>query len=140
MATASKKKTSKKSTAKKKDGPKKTIVSFKDIAMHYMMGGLDAVKRLDKKMKDNPANDGDGLSSKTLWGALDEMEGSTIDVTELRAYTIENHGEPSEGRGRTNPVVGESRTYKAQKLEKGDCFLRLPLGALNVEKGQGVFP
>ena|SRR3989338_11711481 len=39
-------------------------------------------------------------------------------------------------RGRKTLVAGSERDYKAQQIEAGGPFLRLPLGALKIEKGQ----
>ena len=44
-----------------------------------------------------------------------------------------------EGRGRTPPVVGEQRVYRAQALsDEGDAWVRVPVSTLGAERGQGV--
>jgi hypothetical protein len=124
----------------------RTMVEKKDAQMAYMLEGLDGVKALNDTVRDNPANyDKDGkprnISKKVLWEAVDHLSEKgkgRFDLDPLTEWIESIYGERHEGQGKTPPQVGDTRTYKAQQLATGDCFLRLPIGPLDVEKGAGL--
>ena len=102
-------------------------VSFKDVQIAYLMDGVNAVDVLVK----------DGRASRTtVRRALVDLKAGGRDVNELESWVVNHIGAP--GRGRSAPVVGEKRAYKAQQVKTGGPFLRLPLDVLGVEKGTVV--
>jgi hypothetical protein len=103
---------------------RRNTVSFKDVQISYLMDGVRGVQRLVT----------DGQASKsTVRRALVDLKAGGRDVKELEAWVANHIGAP--GRGRSAPVIGETRAYKAQQVKTGGPFLRLPLDVLGVEKG-----
>jgi hypothetical protein len=110
------------------DASKKTNhVSFKDVQIQFLMDGVNGVEGLYER----------GLASKaTVRRALRELKSSGRDTSHLERWVVERFG--STGRGRAAPIIGETRTYKAQQINTGGPFLRLPLDVLGIEKGSTV--
>lgn len=99
------------------------FVSFKDVQIAYLLGGIEQVKALD-------------ASRSVLIKALKELQaqGRKVDSLEEHLGVV--------GRGRTGPSVGDTREYKAQQVttEQGEGlpFIRLPLAPLGVAKKDKV--
>ena len=105
----------------------KNHASFKDVQIQFLMDGLDGVQDLYE----------DGKASKaTVRRALRELKASGRDTGRLERWVVERFG--STGRGRAAPIIGETRSYKAQQINTGGPFLRLPLDVLGIEKGSSV--
>ncbi len=106
---------------------KKSVKSFKDVQISYLMEGLPAIEKMY-------AN---GLASKTtLRKALKKLQESGQDVKALEEWVIEQFG--ASVRGRSSPMAGETRTYRAQQVTGSGPFLRLPLDVLGIQKGELV--
>jgi hypothetical protein len=110
--------------ASKKSASKRSIVSFKDLQIAYLLDGIGGVEKLVAGRKNAGA---------ILKRALKEMAEQGRNVETLQAYVDERYG--SSGRGRAMPNVGEERKYKAQQIGDGGTFLRLPLTPIGVKKG-----
>lgn len=106
---------------------KKNHASFKDVQIRFLMDGTDGVAGLYEN--------GD-VSKATVRRALRELKASGRDTASLERWVVERFG--STGRGRAAPITGETRSYKAQQINTGGPFLRLPLDVLGVEKGGAV--
>jgi len=108
---------------------KKSVISFKDLQIVFLVEGIEGVKKAIKGRK-NPA--------PLLRKALRELEKVGQPVVPLKDYITKNFG--TGNRGRSIPAEGQERVYLAQKLKKpgGGTFLRLPLGPLKTNKGQKV--
>ena len=116
-------------TKKKREKREKRNVSFKDVQIAYLMGGVGEIERLVK----------DGRVSKpSIRRALTELAASGRNVEPLERWVDEQFGAAGSGRGRTAASAGDSRTYKAQQIGSGGAFLRLPLEVLGVKKGGTV--
>ena len=102
-------------------------VSFKDVQIAYLMDGISAV---DSLLAEGRA------SRTTVRRALTTLKSAGREVKELEDWVIRHIGAP--GRGRSAPIVGECRAYKAQQVKNGGPFLRLPLDVLGVQKGSVV--
>ena len=117
---------------KDENKPKRSIVQYKDLAMAFMMSGgnMDEIRKLNNKTS---------ITKGTHQKAIKTLNESAtpFDTTEYAKWVEETFGS-SEGRGRTAPVVGESRVYKTQKVEKSGPFIRLPLDSLERVKGDLV--
>jgi len=107
-----------------KKNTKRSIVSFKDLQIAYLLDGLSGVEKLVAGKKN---------AGTILKRALKEMTGQGRNVETLQRYVDERYG--SSGRGRAMPNVGEERKYKAQQIGDGGTFLRLPLTPIGVKKG-----
>lgn len=110
--------------ASKKASSKRSIVSFKDLQIAYLLDGIGGVEKLVAGRKN---------AGSILKRALKEMGDQGRNVETLQAYVNERYG--SSGRGRAMPNIGEERKYKAQQIGDGGTFLRLPLTPIGVKKG-----
>ena len=99
-------------------------LSYKDIQIAFLSDGVSAVEKL---LKDGRASRG------AVRKALDALRQQGAAAATLDDFVKTHIGQGR--RGRTAPLVGTDRTYRAQKLSTGSPFLRLPLEALGVKKG-----
>jgi len=106
---------------------KRALVSYKDIQIAYLVDGVAGVKALWEA---------DSASKSTIRRAVKQLQETKEDTSELERWVAENIG--AIGRGRSAPQQGETRTYKAQQINNGGPFLRLPLDSLGVKKGAVV--
>jgi hypothetical protein len=112
-------------TKKAKAAPKTgKRLSYKDIQIADLADGVSAVERL---MKEGRA------SRAAVRRALDALRQQGAAAATLDDFVKSHIGQGR--RGRSAPLVGTDRTYRAQKLTTGSPFLRLPLEALGVKKG-----
>jgi hypothetical protein len=109
--------------ATKSESPR-SIVSFKDVQIAYLLDGIAGVEKLLTGHKS---------ASAVVKRALKEMKGQGRNVEPLEAFVNDKFG--GSGRGRAMPLVGEERRYKAQQIADGGAFLRLPLTPIGVGKG-----
>lgn len=109
--------------ASKKSATKRTVVSFKDVQIAYLLDGISGVEKIVSNRKS---------AGTVIRRALRELKQQGRSVDALEAYVDERYG--SGGRGRSMPGVGEERKYKAQQIKTGGAFLRLPLTPLGVKK------
>ncbi len=103
---------------------KRTLVSFKDIQIAFLIEGIDGVERLLEGRKN---------IASLLRKAAKELKTAGKKTDALDKYIAENHGPGV--RGRAVPMSGQERLYKAQKIHAGGPFLRLPLAPLGTNKG-----
>ena len=113
--------------ASKKSATKRTVVSFKDVQIAFLLDGISGVEKLLAGRKS---------AGTVIRRALHELEQQGRHVDALKVYVGEKFG--AGGRGRSMPGVGEERKYKAQQIKTGGAFLRLPLTPLAVKKGGSV--
>ena len=106
---------------------KRSLVSFKDIQITYLLEGISGIKNL--------IQDQININS-ILRKGLKELRKAGIKAGDLYSF-MEKNNTPGL-RGRTIPQLGQIRTYKAQKLNNGNTFLRLPLTSLNTDKGDHI--
>jgi len=106
---------------------KRSTVSFKDVQIAYLMNGIPSVERLHK--------DGQA-STATIRRALAQLRSGGREVNTLEKWIQDNLGIGV--RGRAAPQAGQERVYRAQQIKTSGPFLRLPLGALSVNKGEVV--
>ena len=99
-------------------------LSYKDIQIAYLSDGVNAVEKL---LKDGKASRG------AVRKALDALRQQGAAAATLDDFVKTHIGQGR--RGRSAPLVGTDRTYRAQKLNTGSPFLLLPLEALGVKKG-----
>lgn len=106
---------------------KKSLVSFKDIQITYLLEGIPGIKNLLQDKKN---------INSILRKGLKELRKAGIKASDLYSLMEENNhpGLP----GRAIPQLGQIRIYKAQKLNSGSTFLRLPLTPLKTNKGDHI--
>ena len=110
-----------------KQRKKRSTVSFKDIQIAYLMDGVKSIAKLHKEGK---------ASNITIRRALTNLKDSGREVAGLESWIRENLG--TGVRGRTAPTPGQERIYRAQQIKTSGPFLRLPLAALKIDKGEVV--
>lgn len=103
---------------------KRSLVSFKDIQIAYLIEGIDGVEKLIKGRKN---------IASLLRRAVKELKAAGKQTEALDKYIADHHGPGT--RGRAVPITGQERIYKAQKIHAGGPFLRLPLAPLGTGKG-----
>lgn len=103
---------------------KRTLVSFKDIQIAYLLEGLDGVERLIKGRRN---------AGQLLRRAVKELKSAGKKTETLDKFIAQRHGPGT--RGRSVPSTGQERLYKAQRIHAGGPFLRLPLAPLGTDKG-----
>lgn len=106
---------------------KRTLVSYKDVQLAYLLEGVDAVDRLWRA---------GNVSKATVRRAVKKLQEANEEVAALERWVVEQVGPI--GRGRTAPQPGETRSYRAQQIGGGGPFLRLPLDSLGVKKTDSV--
>jgi hypothetical protein len=111
--------------ASKRSSSKRSIVSFKDVQIAYLLDGISGVEKLVSGRKS---------AGTIIRKALRELKAQGRSVESLESYVGEKYG--SGGRGRSMPSIGEERTYRAQAIgdPPGPAFLRLPLTPLGIKK------
>ena len=102
----------------------RSLVSFKDVQIAYLLEGINGIDKMTKGRRN---------ASSLLRKALKELKISGRKVDSLENYILRNYG-PGK-RGRSVPVCGQDRLYRAQRLKTGGAFLRLPLGSMGTGKG-----
>ncbi len=103
---------------------KRTLVSYKDVQLAYLLEGVSAVERQWQT---------GNVSKATIRRAVKRLQESDEDVAEFERWVAANIGPI--GRGRSSPQPGETRSYKVQQLQNGGGpFLRLPIDSLGVKK------
>lgn len=106
---------------------RRSLISFKDIQIAYLLDDIPGVEKLIADRK-NPG--------PLLRRALKELVKAGKKTESLEKYILANHGTGT--RGRSIPISGQERVYRAQKLAAGTAFLRLPLAPLGTLKGGKV--
>lgn len=104
-------------------------LSVKDVIIAYTLRGTEGLDLL--RLEDRPH-----LLRKAV--AFCRVEGNEGVATNLVEYANRRGLVVWSGRGRGVPVEGATRSYKAQQLKDADPFIRLPVSALSVGKGQAV--
>lgn len=115
---------SKKKAAKKIKIAAGKRISFKDVQISYLSDGVGGVEKLLSEH---------ASAKHLLKRALADFEEQGKNADALKAYVLQTFGSAA-GRGRAMPAKGETRQYRAQQLNTGGPFLRLPLSTLDIEK------
>ncbi len=102
----------------------RTLASFKDVQLAYLMEGIGAVEAMVEARRASPS---------TIRRALRKLQEAGSDVAALERWVATNIGPI--GRSRSAPGAGDVRSYKVQQVKGSGPFLRLPLDCLEVEKG-----
>lgn len=106
---------------------KRSTISFKDVQIAYLMDGVSSIEKLHNEKK---------ASTATIRRALNNLRHGGREVTLLEKWIQDNLGVGV--RGRAAPQAGQERVYRAQQIKSSGPFLRLPLSALSVNKGETV--
>jgi hypothetical protein len=102
-------------------------VSFKDVQIAYLCSGLPSIERMYNH---------ELASVNTIRRALNHLKNNGSLVEPFEKWFQENFGAGT--RGRAAPEAGQERIYRAQQIKTSGTFLRLPLTALAISKGDVV--
>lgn len=106
---------------------RRSAVSFKDVQIAYLCSGIMPIEQM---------YNGRLASVNTLRRALNHLKTNGSPVDTFEKWFHENFGPGS--RGRAAPQAGQERIYRAQQIKTSGTFLRLPLAALAIAKGDVV--
>lgn len=100
-------------------------VSYKDIQISYLVDGIDSISKLYREGH---------ITNISLRKAFNSLKENGRNVAALEKWVHEHLS--TSVRGRKAPQTGQERTYRVQQIKDNTPFLRLPLEALHVDKGQ----
>lgn len=106
---------------------KRSNVSFKDVQIAYLCSGISQIEQMHTKRQ---------ASVGTIRRAMHNLKSNGTPVESLEKWFLDNFGNGA--RGRAAPQAGQERVYRAQQIKTSGTFLRLPLGALAIGKGEVV--
>jgi len=106
-------------------------ITSKDLEIAFLIGQLDGVNDLVKQAGKVPGK-------KVFNQALTSLDSKGLETAELAEFITELFPASGKGRGKQQPVNGETRFYSVQKVKNSAPFIRLPLSIMGVERGQEV--
>ena len=106
-------------------------ITSKDLEIAFLIGQLDGVNDLI-------ATAGKVPGKKVFNQALTSLDSKGLETAELAEFITELFPASGKGRGKQQPVNGETRFYSVQKVKNSAPFIRLPLSIMGVERGQEV--
>ncbi len=106
---------------------RRSSVSFKDVQIAYLCSGISPVEQMYNRRQ---------ASVNTIRRALNQLKSNGSTVDSFEKWFGENFG--AGARGRAAPQIGQERVYRAQQVRTSGTFLRLPLAALAISKGDVV--
>lgn len=106
---------------------RRSAVSFKDVQIAYLCSGISPIEQMHSRRL---------ASANTIRRALHQLKSNGSPVDTLEKWFQENFG--AGARGRAAPQAGQERIYRAQQIKTSGTFLRLPLTALAIGKGEVV--
>lgn len=110
----------------------KKQVTSKDLALTYMLGGIEDVQRAIVRSS-KPIE----VLSKTIevlgsYGTDQNLDELHVLKDKFLECSVNNK------RGRKAVAIGSQREYTAQRLGENEPFLHVPLTTFNVTKGQKI--
>jgi hypothetical protein len=106
-------------------------ITSKDLEIAFLIGQLDGVNDLLDTAGKVPGK-------KVFTQALTSLDSKGLETAELAEFITELFPASGKGRGKQQPVNGETRFYSVQKVKNSAPFIRLPLSIMGVERGQEV--
>jgi len=104
-------------------------LSVKDVVLAFTLRGIEGLATLQLENRAHLLRKAVAFCRSE---GNDDVAASLIEYANSRGLVVWS------GRGRGIPVEGATRSYKAQQLRDSDPFIRLPVSALSVGKGQAV--
>jgi hypothetical protein len=110
----------------------KTVrVTSKDLEIAFLIGQLDGVNDLIENAGKTPGK-------KVFSQAITSLDSKGLETAEFASFIAELFPASGKGRGKQQPVSGETRFYSVQKVKNSAPFIRLPLSIMGAERGQEV--
>ena len=110
----------------------KTVrVTSKDLEIAFLIGQLDGITDLIATAGKTPGK-------KVFNQALTSLDSKGLETAQLAEFIGETFPASGKGRGKQQPVAGETRFYSVQRVKNSAPFIRLPLSIMGVSRGQEV--
>jgi len=106
-------------------------ITSKDLEIAFLIGQLDGINDL-------VATAGKIPGKKVFNQALTSLDSKGLETAQLAEFIGKLFPASGKGRGKQQPVAGETRTYSVQKVKNSAPFIRLPLSILDVAQGAEV--
>jgi len=106
-------------------------LTSKDLEIAFLIGSTVGINDLIAEAGKVPGK-------KVFIQALTSLDEKGLEVADFAALITALFPSSGKGRGKQQPVAGETRTYSVQKVKNSAPFIRLPLSILDVEQGQEV--
>ncbi len=106
-------------------------ITSKDLEIAFLIGDLAGINDLVKQAGKVPGK-------KVFNQALTSLDSKGLETAELAEFITDLFPSSGKGRGKQQPVNGETRFYSVQKVKNSAPFIRLPLSIMGVERGQEV--
>ena len=106
-------------------------ITSKDLEIAFLIGQLEGINDLVKTAGKVPGK-------KVFTQALTSLDSKGLETAQLAEFITDLFPASGKGRGKQQPVNGETRFYSVQRVKNSAPFIRLPLSILNVERGQEV--
>ena len=106
-------------------------ITSKDLEIAFLIGQLDGVNDLIDDAGKMPGK-------KVFIQAVTSLDSKGLETAQLADLITDLFPASGKGRGKQQPVDGETRFYSVQKVKNSAPFIRLPLSIMGVERGQEV--
>tara|TARA_R110002051_G_scaffold59951_2_gene109978 strand:+ start:154 stop:549 length:396 start_codon:yes stop_codon:yes gene_type:complete len=106
-------------------------ITSKDLEIAFLIGQVEGINDL-------VADAGKVPGKKVFTQALSALDSKGLETAQLAEFISTLFPASGKGRGKQQPVDGETRFYSVQKVKNSAPFIRLPLSILDVERGQEV--
>jgi len=106
-------------------------LTSKDLEIAFLIGSTDGIHDLIDDAGKTPGK-------KVFTQALSSLDDKGLETSQLAELITDLFPSSGKGRGKQQPVDGETRFYSVQKVKNSAPFIRLPLSILNVERGNEV--
>ena len=106
-------------------------ITSKDLEIAFLIGQVEGINDL-------VADAGKVPGKKVFTQALNSLDSKGLETAQLAEFITDLFPASGKGRGKQQPVDGETRFYSVQKVKNSAPFIRLPLSIMGVERGQEV--
>jgi len=106
-------------------------LTSKDLEIAFLIGSTDGINDLIDDAGKTPGK-------KVFTQALSSLDDKGLETSQLAELITDLFPSSGKGRGKQQPVDGETRFYSVQRVKNSAPFIRLPLSILDVERGQEV--
>ena len=106
-------------------------LTSKDLEIAFLIGSTDGIHDLIDDAGKTPGK-------KVFTQALSALDSKGLETAQLAEFITDLFPASGKGRGKQQPVDGETRFYSVQRVKNSAPFIRLPLSILDVEQGQEV--
>ena len=106
-------------------------ITSKDLEIAFLIGQVEGINDLVTEAGKVPGK-------KVFTQALSALDSKGLETAQLAEFITDLFPASGKGRGKQQPVDGETRFYSVQRVKNSAPFIRLPLSILDVKQGQEV--